>query len=176
MNVTHSVRAFLLVSILSLLGTSGSALAAIRPAPANWASDDIVTVLYDPSDGSFALDNPAGDDAAADAITTFEMTTTVDFFTGPAPAGFDGLFDVWSARKAFTLKPAGFFDMDWPAGSVATGVSNFGQIATINGSFLRGGPLEPVDLCCIPEPSGLAFATCLALLVPLLRRQHRFWS
>ena len=155
---------------------SSSVDGAIPHAPANWASDDIVTVLYDPSDGSFALDNPAGDDAAADAITTFEMTTSIDFFTGPAPAGFDGLFDVWSPRKAFTLKPAGFFDMDWPAGSVATGVSNFGQIATINGSFLRGGPLEPVDLCCIPEPSGLALSSCLLLLVPLLRQQRSLWS
>lgn len=149
----HAFNSILVATCIVSVGQS-----AIPYAPANWESDDIVTLIYDPVHGSFVVDNPAGDDAAADAITTFELTSSVDFFTGPAPHGFDGLFDVWSPTKAFRLFPAGFYDMSWPAGSVATGLgySDLRENLTLNGSFLSGGPLSPVDLCCIPEPNSNA--------------------
>ena len=87
------------ICFLGLMMT-GCVVSEIRselpPIPADWASDDVITLIYNPIDGSLALDNPAGDSTAADAITTFELVSSVDFFTGPAPAGFDGLFDVWT--------------------------------------------------------------------------------
>ena len=139
-------------------------------------ANDVVTIIYDPSDGSLVVNNPAGDDAAADAITTFELTSSVPFFTGPRPPELNGLFDVWSPTKAFRLDPDGFFDMEWPAGTVATGVNNAGDILTLSGSFLSGGPLEPVRLCvgvCIPEPGNLVPMSlgAFALVAPLRRRK-----
>ncbi len=128
---------------------------AISSAPADYATDDVITLMYGPSIGIFELDNPAGDDAAA-AITTFDLTSSEDFFTGPAPFGFDGPDDVWSPTRALRVDPDGFFDMEWPAGSVEVGVGNVNDILTLNGSFLSGGSLEPFDLCiCFPEPTSL---------------------
>ena len=167
----NSIRVSLIIGFLLVWGSGGSANGACGHAPANWSTDDVVTMIYDISDGSFFIDNPAGDDAAADAITTFELTSSIDFFTGPAPAGFDGLFDVWSAQKAFTLKPDGFFDMSWPPGSVKTDVAEVCDVLTLSGSFLSGGGLEPVDLFIVPEPSGLVLFGLAVLGLAGIRRR-----
>jgi hypothetical protein len=143
--------------------------AAINRAPSNYATDDIITLIYDPGTGSLVIDNPAGEVGAADAITTFELVASEDFFTGPRPAELSGLFDVWNPRKAFRLFPAGFFDAAWPEGSLATGVTNPCEILTLNGSFLSGGALV-ADMWCLPEPSSLVLLIIGGLGVATRRR------
>ncbi len=127
-------------------------------------TDDVVTLIYDSVDGSIFVDNPIG------PITTFELTSSEPFFTGPRPPEFSGLFDVWSPTKAFLLNPSGFDEMQWPPGSVETGVPNVREILSLSGSFLVGGALAPVEVCgglCIPEPSSFALfgigTVCLAM-------------
>lgn len=147
---------FFVASVLLSTSIVSAVSAAIPTAPAGFDSDDVVTLLYDPALGYFSVDNPAGNDAAVGAITTFELVSSEPFFTGPRPPEFNGLFDVWSPTKAFRLDTSGFFDMQWPAGTVESGADPH-NILTLSGSFLSGGPLEPVDLCVctLPEPSSI---------------------
>ncbi len=171
MRSNHFICVSLLAAFFYVHVSGGTADAAILVAPNDWTTDDVVTLVYNVFDGSFVVDNPAGDDAAADAISTFELTSSVDFFTGPAP--FEkGLFDVWNPDKAFILQPDGFSDASWPAGSVATGISNAHEILTLSGSFLAGGPLEPVDLAVVaPEPNGLVLLGISVLGLAGFRRR-----
>lgn len=146
---------------------------AVPFAPADWASDNVATIIYDPAVGSLSVDNPAGDDAAADAFTTFELVSSEPFFTGPKPQRlFDGLFDVWSPFKAFRIEPRGFFDLHFPEGSVETGVINANEILTLGGSFLGGGPAQPVDFLPIPEPNGSALIVGFLVLAKCCRRRN----
>ena len=168
---TRCAIAFILIPICVSVGHG-----AIPLAPPDWQSDDIVTIVYEPLFGSFSVDNPAGSDTAADAITTFELTASQPFFIGPKPPElFDGVFDVWSPTKAFRLDPDGFFDMEWPAGSLATGLSihDASSVLTLSGSFLSGGALEPVDFALgSPEPSGVVlFGLGLGFLTNAYRRR-----
>ena len=161
-------KIFALAMVSVFVATAANA--AIPTAPANWATDDIITLVYDPAAGSLSVDNPAGNDAAADAITTFELVASEDFFTGAAPPEINGLFDVWSPQKAFRLFPDGFYDMAWADGSVASG-KDANAILTLSGSFLSGGALEPADLHVVPEPSSLALLGLGALGLAGLRRR-----
>ena len=150
---------------------SAAATAAIPLTGA--AGDDIPTLVYTPADGSLSFNHPT-DENGANAVTTLEIVWTGegDFFTGPRPESFAGLFDVWTGGKAFRLDPAGYTSMG-PWG-VASNISAdaFGSGITVDGSFAGGGALT-VDalVIAIPEPSSLTLIGIASLGLLRLRRR-----
>jgi hypothetical protein len=123
--------------------------------------DDIVTLVYHPSNGDFwvnhPIDEPGANATSAGKMTDLDINSTVDFFTGPKPTYFSGLFDLYTSKKAFRMSSGdGFTSRMWGPGSVPSGLSATkvsGALAA-TASYSGGDPLINVDLYVVPESAG----------------------
>lgn len=129
-------------------------------------------------DGPIIWVNPNGTlDFAANGttVTTLEITSAASLFTG-AKADFPyytGLFDVYTAEKAFKLDPGGFGDLPGFA-SVAAGTDAAALIADfgIDGSVAGGGPLPATGIQNVPEPASVTLVGMGILALGLVRRRR----
>jgi hypothetical protein len=156
-----------ILAVAFVVGFMASAIEAAVPLASAIAGDDNVTLVYDPA-GTFRVSHPT-DETGAAAITTLEIISSGDFFTGPKPAGLGGTFDVWTPKKAFKLEPAGFTSLD--LGTVAAGLSGqqVSDMLTVSGSWAGGGALTGINLYVVPEPASIVLLGLGSLF--LLRRR-----
>lgn len=114
-------------------------------------SDGLVSLVYDPANGSLSLD------AAGKEITALEILSAGGNFRGTKPEQVNGLFDVYAPNKLFVLKPgaARFGDQNFGA-AMSPGISVLQLAAdlTVTGAIYPSGDLGPVDLA-LPEPTAM---------------------
>lgn len=166
-----------LLTVAMLLMSIASAPAACPlpfPAPAcgnpgATVGDEIISMVYDPADGSLSLD------AAGKQLTALEVFSTGGLFQGTKPPQAVGLFDLFTNKKLFVLKPTN------PMGDEAFGkILPVGltkeQIAAdliVSGALWPRGGLGTVDLVYVPEPnSTLAMIAVLGLASARGRRRY----
>ena len=126
-----------------------------------------LVISYNPATGDLIITSDA-------PFTTLEIQSEDGSFEGDAITGFDGLFDVVSDEKLFTLNPAGLFELNLP-GVLPEGLEDFTEGLTVDGSFLAGGAIDfvfQVDGVLIPETASHPIAV-VALLFLLTRRQRK---
>lgn len=94
--------------------------------------------MYDAATGDLNLD------AMGNAITTLEVKSDSGMLTGAKAdfAHFGGMFDVYTANKAFKMDPAGFGDTV-PFLTLAPGLTDPGDLA-VSGSILGMGAIVDV--------------------------------
>ena len=145
----RKVQVLFTVALVCLCGTVAKAA-----VPATGVvGDDIISLVYDPRDGSLELD------AAGKQLTALEVKSAGNNMTGAKPAQVNGLFDVFSPAKLFVLKPSpnqfGNQDFGTP---LPAGLSKDALAAdlSVSGALFPQGGLGSVDLVYVPEPSSLA--------------------
>lgn len=146
-----------LIALMVLFSNFAAGQDVIHPVPGQGViGDENLTIVYDPSAGSWWTDYPAD----ATPITTFELEASEEFFMGPDPDWKVGLFDLYTPTKAFKLDPAGFNHLGPAGAKPGMTEAELSQMLTVTGSFLGGGVLAPVDIAVVPEPS-----SCVILLL-----------
>ncbi len=137
---------------VALVCLCGSVAKAAIPST-GVVGDGIISLVYDPRDGSLELD------AAGKQLTALEVKSAGNNMTGQKPSQVNGLFDVFSASKLFVLKPApnqfGNQDFGTP---LPAGLSKDALAAdlSVSGALFPSGGLGSVDLVYVPEPSSMA--------------------
>ena len=138
--------------------------------------DDIITLVYDPTDGNLRIDNPwfEGFEGEAKPVTTIEIVSENGYFTGTRWASC-GCYpiEVFRSDKIFIMDTLGLNDFEFgPVLTPGLSLESLGEDLTVRGSLLGGGSLN-ADLMIVPEPN-LCFASLLLCTFLGLRRRCPF--
>lgn len=117
-------------------------------APVGVLGDDQTSVVYDPQTGAVAVDAPANK-----RLTSINIDSAVEIFTGARPHNLEGTFDTWSDRNIFKGTFVGGFDSISFGNVAQTGLTLDFVLndLTVVGSLEGGGGLGEVDLVYMHE-------------------------
>ncbi|MEZ6118853.1 MAG: hypothetical protein R3C28_20110 [Pirellulaceae bacterium] len=97
---------------------------------------------YNPTDGNLLID--VDDDYR---LTTVELVSNAEIFTGTKPPQITGIFDVYTPDKLFKLDVQGFGDLDFgPAVTPGLTLADVAADLCARGSLLGGGAIGTVHL------------------------------
>ena len=157
------------VALVLLCGSFAKAAIPTTGTAGAGADDGLITLVYDPANGSLSLD------AAGKELTALEVLSAGGNFKGAKPEQVNGLFDVFTPAKFFVLKPgaARFGDQSYGA-AMAPGLTaaQVGADLTVSGALFPQGGLGSVDLMYVPEPSSLGLLS-LGLLGLVRARRNK---
>ncbi len=157
------------VALVLLCGSFAKAAVPTNGSVGAGADDGLITLVYDPANGSLSLD------AAGKELTALEVLSAGSNFKGAKPAQVNGLFDVFTPAKFFILKPgnARFGDQDFGT-ALAPGLTKdqVGADLTVSGALFPSGGLGTVDLMYVPEPSSMGLLS-LGLLGLIRARRNK---
>ncbi len=164
----RKTRVWLSVALVMLWGSLAEAAIPWSGSIGPGADDGLITLVYDPRDGSLSLD------AAGKELTALEILSASGNFRGAKPSQVNGLFDVFTPSKLFILKPgaARFGDQDFGA-TLAPGLTPLEVAAdlTVSGALFPAGGLGTVDLFKMPEPSSVGLMSLSLLGLVRYRRR-----
>lgn len=157
------------VALVLLCGSFAKAAIPTNATVGAGADDGVISLIYDPANGSLSLD------AAGKELTALEVLSAGSNFKGAKPEQVNGLFDVFTPAKFFILKPgtARFGDQNFGA-ALAPGMSKeaIGADLTVTGALFPQGGLGTVDLMYVPEPSSMGLLS-LGLLGLIRARRNK---
>lgn len=132
--------------------------------------DNLVSLIYDPSDGNLQVEG------GGKLLTAVEILSSSHAFTGPRPDLMPCtpfLCEMHSA-KLFVLRPGANAEPLFDFGPVVTPGLSAEVLANdlrVSGAFFPQGGLGTVDLIYVPEPATLPFVATCALLLGCTRRR-----
>ncbi len=167
----------ILSMLLSMLMAASATAACPLPFPlppcgitTGSVDDDIISMVYDPADGSLSLD------AAGKQLTALEIVSSGGQFQGTKPPQVVGLFDLFTNKKLFVLRPTNPFEDEAFGAILPKGLTREQVTAdlVVSGALWPRGALGTVDFIYVPEPSAMAMVACGGLgLAAAVRPQKR---
>lgn len=163
-------RLSLLLSLLMAANATAACPTPFPPCnPTGSIDDDIISMVYDPADGSLALD------AAGKQLTALEIVSAGGNFHGTRPPQAVGLFDVFTNKKLFVLRPTNPFGDEEFGAILPLGLTREQVTAdlAVSGALWPRGGLGTVDFVYAPEPSMLTWGSWGLAFAGLFRRRKQ---